>query len=259
MIPIEDYINAHILNAPYKTKCIAENYSIAEEFFNNNIPEKIVNRIYNYENPYIILTEYLNTVSIEKTIHKIQQEFNTSINTIYAKNNLIYIEFNHYNGTIIKQLNRIINTYNYIIHTKICNRIILEPKYSKNYIDYIYDSCNGIMFHITTKDNCNKILTHGLRPKTSKHETKETIKSKQHSIDEYNGKIYLIAIDGLKNVKEKLYEIKHKVFGNRTDLVVLKVFIPHEFSVYKDETMFDEISYFTYLPINKKYIEKTNY
>lgn len=115
------------------------------------------------------------------------------------------------------------------------------------------------MFHITTKDNYNKILKHGLRPKTSKHETKETIKSKQHSISDYNGKIYLIAIDGLKNVKQKLSEIKHKVFGNRTDLGVLKVFIPHEFSVYKDETMFDEISYFTYLPINKKYIEKTNY
>lgn len=259
MKSIEEYINLHISNEPYKTKCIVENYSIIEEYFNGDIPEKILNRIYNYENPYILLTEYLNTVSTEKTIHKIQQELSNYINTIYTKNNLIYVEFKYYDDTINKQLHKIINVYNYIIHTKISNRIILEPKYSKNYIDYIYDSCNGIMFHITTEDNCNNILKNGLRPKTSKHETKETIKSKQHSLSDYNGKIYLIAIDGLKNVKQKLSEIKHKVFGNRIDLVVLKVYIPHEFSVYKDETMFDEISYFTYLPINKKYIEKTNY
>ena len=45
----------------------------------------------------------------------------------------------------------------------------IESLVENNCNDYIYKDCNGIVFHLTDKENVNKILKVGLRPKYVKH------------------------------------------------------------------------------------------
>ena len=135
----------------------------------------------------------------------------------------------------------------------------IESLVENNCNDYIYKDCNGIVFHLTDKENVNKILKVGLRPKYVKHETINNLKTKQHNNIEYKGKIYVAAISNLSTVKYKIKEIKDKLFKNNNNVKVLKIRLPNNINFYKDNAMYDDISYFTYTPIDSKYIEITNY
>ena len=135
----------------------------------------------------------------------------------------------------------------------------IESLVENNCNDYIYKDCNGIVFHLTDKENINKILKVGLRPKYVKHETINNLKTKQHNNIEYKGKIYVAAISNLSTVKYKIKEIKDKLFKNNNNVKVLKIRLPNNINFYKDNAMYDDISYFTYTPIDSKYIEITNY
>ena len=135
----------------------------------------------------------------------------------------------------------------------------IETLFENNYNDYIYKDCNGIVFHLTDKENINKILKVGLRPKYVKHETINNLKDKQHNNIDYKGKIYVAAISDLSTVKYKIKEIKDKLFKNNNNVKVLKIRLPNNIDFYKDNAMYDDISYFTYTPIDSKYIEITNY
>lgn len=135
----------------------------------------------------------------------------------------------------------------------------IEPLVENNCNDYIYKNCNGIVFHLTDKDNVNKIFKVGLRPKYAKHETIKNLKDKQHNNIDYKGKIYLAAISDLRNVKHRIKEIKDKLFKNNNNVKVLKIRLPNNIDFYKDNAMYDDMSYFTYTPIDSKYIEITNY
>ena len=135
----------------------------------------------------------------------------------------------------------------------------IESLVENNCNDYIYKDCNGIVFHLTDKENVNKILKVGLRPKYVKHETINNLKTKQHNNIEYKGKIYVAAISNLSTVKYKIKEIKDKLFKNNNNVKVLKIRLPNNIDFYKDNAMYDDISYFTYTPIDSKYIEITNY
>lgn len=135
----------------------------------------------------------------------------------------------------------------------------IEPLVENNCNDYIYKDCNGIVFHLTDKENVNKILKVGLRPKYVKHETINNLKYKQHNNINYKGKIYVAAISDLSTVKYKIKEIKDKLFKNDNNIKVLKIRLPNNIDFYKDNAMYDDISYFTYTPIDSKYIEITNY
>ena len=135
----------------------------------------------------------------------------------------------------------------------------IEPLFENNCKDYIYKDCNGIVFHLTDKENVNKILKVGLRPKYVKHETINNLKDKQHNNIDYKGKIYVVAISDLSTVKYKIKEIKDKLFKNNNNVKVLKIRLPNNIDFYKDNVMYDNMSYFTYTPIDSKYIEITNY
>ena len=135
----------------------------------------------------------------------------------------------------------------------------IESLVENNCNDYIYKDCNGIVFHLTDKENVNKILKVGLRPKYVKHETINNLKTKQHNNIEYKGKIYVAAISNLSTVKYKIKEIKDKLFKNNNNVKVLKIRLPNNIDFYKDNAMYDDMSYFTYTPIDSKYIEITNY
>ena len=128
----------------------------------------------------------------------------------------------------------------------------IEPLFENNCNDYIYKDCNGIVFHFTDKENVSKILKVGLRPKYVKHETRNNLKNN-------SGKIYVAAISDLSTVKYKIKEIKDKLFKNNNNVKVLKIRLPNNIDFYKDNAMYDDISYFTYTPIDSKYIEITNY
>ena len=135
----------------------------------------------------------------------------------------------------------------------------IETLFENNCNDYIYKDCNGIVFHLTNKENVNKILKVELRPKYVKHETINNLKDKQYNNIDYKGKIYVAAISDLSTVKYKIKEIKDKLFKNNNNVKVLKIRLPNNIDFYKDNAMYDDISYFTYTPIDSKYIEITNY
>ena len=112
---------------------------------------------------------------------------------------------------------------------------------------------------MTDKENINKILKVGLRLKYVKHETINNLKDKQYNNIDYKGKIYVAAISDLSTVKYKIKEIKDKLFKNNNNVKVLKIRLPNNIDFYKDNAMYGDISYFTYTPIDSKYIEITNY
>ena len=257
---IKEYIQENIFKYPQQINNINENYNILKCYFDeDNIP-KFCNELLkqNYTASYII-NEYLKSVSTKKTIEIIQKELSEYINTIEDENNLIFITFNNYNKIDKEKFNNILNTYRYIIHTRIGNKVILEPLSENNCNDYIYKDCKGIVFHLTDNITAEKILDVGLRPKIAQHETKRNLKDKQNANIDYKGKIYVLAIKDLSNIKNRIKEVKDKIFNKPTEIKVLKINLPKNIDFYKDNAMYDDMSYFTYVPIDSKYIELTNY
>ena len=257
---IVEYIQEHVFEHPQMMPNIYENYNVIKMYFEDKDIPDFCNELLtqNYSASYII-NEYLKSVNATKTIERIKNDLSSNILSIKSDNNMIYIVFDDYDNIDKDKFENILNTYKYIIHTRIANKLILEPLVEKNCNDYIYKDCNGIVFHLTDKENVNKILKVGLRPKYVKHETINNLKDKQYNNIDYKGKIYVAAINDLSTVKYKIKEIKDKLFKNNNNVKVLKIRLPNNIDFYKDNAMYDDISYFTYTPIDSKYIEITNY
>ena len=257
---IVEYIQEHVFEHPQMMSNIYENYNVVKMYFKDKDIPDFCNELLtqNYSASYVI-NEYLKSVNTTKTIERIKNDLSSNILSIKSDNNMIYIVFDDYDNIDKDKFENILNTYKYIIHTRIANKLILEPLVENNCNDYIYKDCNGIVFHLTDKENVNKILKVGLRPKYVKHETINNLKDKQHNNIDYKGKIYVAAISDLSTVKYKIKEIKDKLFKNNNNVKVLKIRLPNNIDFYKDNAMYDDISYFTYTPIDSKYIEITNY
>lgn len=67
-----------------------------------------------------------------------------------------------------KQIQHIINLYNYKITEYIAKErvIFFEPSIPEDATDYIYNDCDGVVYHITKTKNVQSILSKGLRLKS---------------------------------------------------------------------------------------------
>lgn len=77
-----------------------------------------------------------------------------------------------YTFTETEKFRQLLNLYNYFItYIDKENKLIhLEPNIPDNMTDYVYNDCNGIVYHITKTDIYEtKIKKYGLKPKTASY------------------------------------------------------------------------------------------
>lgn len=140
--------------------------SVLKEYFDDNFAD------YNVINNYVKSTTksfeiYLYKCNIALTIQE------------YTKRKL-YKKFE--DKTLPKELSDIMNFYNYYFS---CVRpiyyddenknvkyyvILCEPKYSDKVTDVVYNKYNGILYHVTLKENVDRILKRGLQVKGDKND-----------------------------------------------------------------------------------------
>lgn len=89
---------------------------------------------------------------------------------------------------------KILRFYNYFA-AKILDKIFVEPRISKNANDFIYNKCNGICWHLTTKDNVESIKKNGL-------------KLRGGGAHDFPERIYVFATDKNNNdIRNNAYEV----------------------------------------------------
>ena len=79
---------------------------------------------------------------------------------------------NEYNSNALKELKAIIGNLGYCIaaEKKINNYnyvFSLHPKFIYEVTDYVYNNCDGILYHITDVNTYQKIIKNGLIPRSN--------------------------------------------------------------------------------------------
>lgn len=223
-----------------------EQLRLLNEFFDNDIPEKYNKLFKETYNSNTVILEYLKSINPNIVVKLLQENFPT-ISNISVNGNII--SFNYKNNIKENLLFKyILSIYNYRIHTDEFTYMILEQCFPHK----VYTKFH-VAWHITDSSNKKIILETGLRAKYCAHEIEKHIKLKQDRFTNNFAKIYLIAMEDISNDKIvealKLANSKLK-YNNPT---VFKINIPN-ITLYKDDTMFDDYSYYTYNNIPKEYI-----
>lgn len=143
-------------------------------------------------------------------------------------------------------------------------KTILEPMYPE------VVGPKDCYFHITDRENANRILKSGLRPRYNRYDEyyptgKESPwrKYKKDSKNEQYSKVYLFYINDRKSnvywnkVYERTREVIDTIGLNPNDTVLLDVYVPRSIPLYKDITMqYVDNCCFSYVKIDPKYIKE---
>lgn len=153
-----------------------------------------------------------------------------------------------------------LNVHNYYIvkiDEEIAYKIIYVERYIQdNYTNEVYETYNGILYHVTTKNKKDKILKFGLHPKGNEYE-------KSH--------VNLIGL-GNKDVKhpKRLYFFANKnhgktiyrtLYNNIDEICVLRIDLKkykNTIRFFRDDSFSDLRSIFTYEPIPPYCIREVN-
>lgn len=129
----------------------------------------------------------------------------------------------------------ILDFFNYYITEINANKennevyMIIEPMYTKNIYDDIKENCNGILYHITKKENIDKIKKGGLRPKVGK-----TVKEGGYRY--FPEKVFLLGkSDNYKEELERL--IKTKNFKDGEYSIIEIDLSKHNFGLWIDDAV----------------------
>ena len=248
---------------------IAKNNFIYQEmtdFYNDEIPDKYIQL---YENcnllDFLYIHENLQTHDYRKLQNQLLKEYgdyienfkdyegNESIKSFYIilknqiDNPLLSVKNVSKN---IKEVEKFFNilrffNYQYSNYERLNGKyaLYIEPIYSEDATDY-FNKCHRQAYHLTYKDNVDKILKSGLRIKSGTYR-------------EFPERIYLWASEGNKLNKQKLLEFAKKIFYinnlSLNDIGIIKVDLYHtNFPVYKDTSMKDKEALFVYNNIPAK-------
>lgn len=121
--------------------------------------------------------------------------------------------------------------------------LYIEPKFSENCNDFVYKTCNGIVYHITQKQNVAKIRKSGLRIRNE-----DIIKyNNPQSYRNFPKRIYLCGslkfndFDMLKTVADEVIPSGYE------NSAILKINVSRcSMNFYKDSTMDNPNCFFTY-------------
>lgn len=229
-------------------------YNNLSEFYNNDIPYDLINDFCNdIRRDYI--GENLKTHNYKLLQSKLINKFDD------------IIDFNNQNGSddkcsfIINSKNKdivyndefikIVEFFNYKIRnifttTNGLYAIIMEPVYSEDMTNIVYDKCNGIIYHITDDRNVDSILRNGLRIKKIS--------------SDMPGRVYVYAPGFyISNKNKELWGDFIKRIGKYGDYKILKINLHKlktKLKFYKDTAMNGDEVLFTYNNIPKICIEE---
>lgn len=228
------------------------------EFFNNDIPSNILDKFqkdgwvdYVWENlqthDYKLLQNQLEKYFGDNIIEFIDQSDESGIFAIRVKDKYLHRDTN---------FRKLIEFYGYFIREINQHKYVIEPTYSQKRDDWVYNECNGVVYHFTDNDTADSILSKGLR-----------IKGRERIDFSYPKRIYLYApgfyiinenkdlwIDFVKNVVDPIKVKRNGLSILKIDLNRIK---KYNISFYRDTAMGDD-AVFTYNNIPKECITKLN-
>lgn len=270
-------------------------YRTFEEFmYINNLSENDITsdaiyefELYNYnrilERPYSQANYFINETLMSHDTDIIKrvliEEFDDNIKniTIYkskAKPNSLYVTFNDEEPIKSYVFKRICDFFNYIIsdikHYEDTDDydVYLEPNITNEVTDYVYDDCDGVVYHVTYKSNVESILRTGLRPTgcTSKEEQDAIKKMRSPTYRFFSKRNYMFCIDNKDKLMEEVKKICTAKNMSLKDCTLLKIdlnkiskrYIDNKISFYQDASNSNKSHIYTLTYIPGKYIEVVN-
>lgn len=212
------------------------------DVYKNHIYETL-SRSYDYTKLMKNIAKYFHDDMIEIKIINSNSE-NKSFN-IYYKNQF-------HNNDKFKSL---LFLYNYhIANNESKSYYLISPNKPTERTDKIYDECDGVIYHITSKNNYEKIMKYGLKPKTS-----PTHDERVYVFAETNIKKLKFDILSMTHMLQKSAEINNKY--NKDFSVILKIDLnkyKNKLTFYDDENVEVFSAYWTAEYIPPFCIEKIN-
>lgn len=213
-----------------------------------------------------IIGEMLNSHSVTKLMSKLRENFPQDILSIYKVSqdeevegtelkDGVCIEVDDDSFVKTEKFKNIMHYFNYFYtqtnEGKDRKYVLLEPHFSKKV--NVEERNHAWAFHMTTEDEIDNILKHGLKAKGSRHKEKKGIDPYRY----YPERVYLI----LPHSSDKSY-VRNKIeevirMKGKEDFIVLKIDLHHiKDSFYEDVTMPSKEDYiYTYQDIPSYYIK----
>ena len=247
--------------------CMNNLYSDSPDNYWNNIYEtlilshdakKLTKCLKLYFNNNMLSYEFINT-SVKLNLKKCDD----------TKQIIDYIQkrkFNRmYDNELTKTLSDILNFFNYFI--SYCHpiykdsefsyfEVLIEPKYSikSNYL--VYNKYNGVLYHITHKDNVQRILKRGLQ-----------LKGKNNLYRYIEPRINFFLADTENEIKERASKIANQKNYKKNEYSILKIDLNYErqkinrftnssyrIDFYHDNLYDEDWSVYTYGLIHPRFI-----
>jgi hypothetical protein len=260
MKDIKDFLFERYYKTPIYHQYLEE-YNLLDDLFNNEIPEEYLEIIKKGQfNDFIL--ENLNTHDVNKLKDKINKEFKDKYefkfedyldNIQSDKKSFLMISKDIQEISNDNEFNNLIEFYGYYISSvdKEHNVIFICPKYSEYANDLVYNKNHGILYHFTTLNKEQSILSKGLEVKEG------------NSYRKFPQRIYCYSefknLKNVKDIKKFIYKVVGELNIRRYGLLVLKIDLSkHNVCFYNDDSMEEKNSVFTYTSIPKELIEKIN-
>ena len=158
----------------------------------------------------------------------------------------------------------LLSYYNYYVANiyKIENKleIHLDPYKPQEVSDYIYTECNGILYHVTFKDNYNKIKKYGLKPIDKGNDTNKSNYKETHR----PYRLFFISSPNKENIRTQLRQLSNTILKSTNEYtsnnkIILKIDLSkyrYKLKFYEDTNALGYTAYFTEEPIPPYCIEQ---
>lgn len=194
---------AHIDETLIKSHSVEKFIEALKKYFKDNI--------YNIDTPYDYKPKGDKTAAVKFKIgySEIGQQL-----VKYARNRTYKNAEQH---TIPEDLQKLLDFFNYYISSADEKNdgsvnVLCEPKFSDNVTKMVYDKYNGVLYHVTTSENVNRILHRGLQL----HGNKNIYRYFEPRIN-----FFLAAND--KDLIKRAQNIRNQKNYEKDDSVVLKI------------------------------------
>lgn len=184
MKSLNQFIENSVENYTFEDYCRDNN--INEDSIDDNTHELFVignwsiarhRPYYRYQSK--IYESLLKSYDSKKLYDEIKKDFNKYIVSDYYaykdKANIKTIILKYTDDSFInnEKFKSLLNLFNYFITYNDIKRkeLHIEPNIPDDETDFIYNECNGIVYHITKKNNYNQIKKYGLKPRTAAYRT----------------------------------------------------------------------------------------
>lgn len=179
---------------------------IIETLSKSHDHKKLINKLKSdFNNKFYDFTEYNSDSSIKSFFFSLRS---SNVDLLSSNKFVHYIEFFNYTVSEIKQYE----------NSELV--VYMEPSYSENITNYVYNKCNSTLYHVTRTTNYNRIMRRGLQLKegndyrnflpriyVSFGENNDIVKNNiEHTIDQLGYKNYIILKIDLSKYNIDIYK-----------------------------------------------------